>query len=233
MKNLNITTVTQEKLSIQAGNLRLGDSIRAIVSDQLQSIGGDQVVAVVAGGAVRDFWAATMYGLDLKGSGDIDICVLGFDVFGPGTFDADCLLVDVANNLRAHGYSVDKTQHHWNNEYGPLQDRLSLVMQMEVNGLDIDLLFYAPQIQSLPEMFETFNSPLNKFALSMAVHDELVVENFGFCPKEPNYTYTYNASTSSDELIERADKMHQRWQAVRAAHIGRAAHPYANIVEPS
>lgn len=231
MKTLNITAVTSERLSAQAVNLRLGADIRAVVSDQLQSIGGDQVIAVVAGGAARDFWAATMYGLDLKGSGDIDICVLGFDVFDSETFDADCLLVDVANNLRAHGYSVDKTQHHWNNEYEHQQDRLSLVMQMEVNGLDIDFLFYAPQIQSLPEMFETFDSPLNKFALSMAVHDELVVENFGFCPKDPNYIYT--APTDTEPLWERANKMHQRWQAVRAAHIGRAAHPYANIVEPS
>ncbi|MGI4167770.1 hypothetical protein ACR2VD_27955, partial [Klebsiella pneumoniae] len=64
MKPLNITAVTQEKLAAQAENLRLGDSIRAIILNQLQSIGGDQVFAVVAGGAVRDFWAATMYGLD-------------------------------------------------------------------------------------------------------------------------------------------------------------------------
>lgn len=230
MKPLNITAVTQEKLSAQAENLRLGDSIRAIVLNQLQSIGGDQVVAVVAGGAVRDFWAATMYGLDLKGSGDTDICVVGFDVFDSESFDADCLLVDVANNLRAHGFSVDKTQHHWNDAYEHQQDRLSLVMQMEVNGLDIDFLFYAPEITTLPEMFGTFNSPLNKFALSSVVHGEIMVENFGFCPKDP--TYSYSAPIGTDALMARADKMYQRWQAVRAAHIGRAAHPYANIVEP-
>ncbi|UOT58004.1 nucleotidyltransferase [Aeromonas phage ZPAH14] len=227
MKPLNITAVTQEKLSAQAENLRLGDSIRAIILNQLQSIGGDQVFAVVAGGAVRDFWAATMYGLDLQGSGDIDICVIGLDVFDSDTFDADCLLVDVANNLRAHGYNVDKTQRHWNSEYEHRQDRLSLVMQMEVNGLDIDFLFYVPRVTTLPEMFETFDAPLNKFALSSVVHDELVVENFGFCPKEPNYIY--NAPVGTDKLMERADKMYQRWQAVRTAHIGRAAHPYANI----
>ncbi|CAC9972310.1 hypothetical protein [Aeromonas phage PVN02] len=230
MSNLNITAVKPEKLCVQAVDLRLGDNVRAIVLDQLQNIGGDQVVAVVAGGAARDYWAATMYGLDLQGSGDIDICVLGFDVFDFESFDADCLLVDVANNLRAHGFNVDKAQHHWNIEYEHQQDRLALVMQMEVNGLDIDFLFYAPEIATLPEMFETFNSPLNKFALSSVVHDELIVENFGFCPKDPNYIY--NAPVGTDALMERADKMYQRWQAVRAAHIGRAAHPYANIVEP-
>lgn len=231
MNNLNITAVTSEKLRVQAANLQLGDSVRLIVEGQLQSIGGGQVHAVVAGGAVRDYWAAVMYGLDLQGSGDIDICVLGFD-FGPGgEFDPDCLLVDVANNLRAYGYSVDKPQHHWDNKYEHQQDRLALVMQMGVNGQDIDFLFFVTSITTIPEMLETFNASLNKFVLSSAVNNEIVVENLGFCPKDP--THNYNAPTESEALMTRADKMYQRWQAVRAAHIGRAAHPYANIVEPS
>lgn len=228
MNNLDITAVTPEKLSSQAATLRAGAEIRKIVSGQLQRICGDEVVAVVAGGAVRDFWAAAMYGLDLQGSGDLDICVIGVDICTHYTHP-DELQDAIVGVLRAYGYTVEHENHHWDEEYEESSNILSLVIQMDVNGLEVDFLFYNEEITSPPEMFDTFNCPINKFALSMAMQDEIEVENFGFCPKNPAYSYIGPRNTVRQEA--RADKAYQRWQAIRAAHIGRAFHPYANIKE--
>lgn len=215
------------KLAKMRWDLQLGDKVRGIVVDQLASMfEGDTVMGILAGGAARDLYAATQYGIDLQGSGDIDICLLNVNLLEENIESIDNLLVEIANNLRAHGYSVDKTQHHWDScEYN---ERLDLVIQMEINGVDFDFLFYRLQYDTAEKMFESFNCNINKFSVHSLVHDELVIENHGFCPKNPQFEYRGTVSNEKEEL--RKLMAQERWAMIRAAHLKTSSgNPYANI----
>lgn len=174
---------------------------------------------IVAGGLVRDIWALEQ-GIDLQGSGDIDLLLinntdedlsnLALEIWEAILDNADvssCKITDVT-------YSYEKSE-----EYPDADDRLYGVMQFKVERrneeLDIDILVYETQFDTLEEVLDTFNCNINKFWL-----DEAGNTKTQFNPSQPFY-YREGDREKNEERYEKCVK---RYNMVAAA-----AHPYQRI----
>ena len=174
---------------------------------------------IVAGGLVRDIWALEQ-GIDLQGSGDIDLLLinnteeylgsLAYRIHRVILDDADvssCEVTDVT-------YSYEKSE-----QYPDADDRLYGVMQLKVvrcnEELDIDILVYGIEFDTLEEVLDTFNCNINKFWL-----DEAGNTKTQFNPSQPFY-YREGDREKNEERYEKCVK---RYNMVAAA-----AHPYQRI----
>lgn len=174
---------------------------------------------IVAGGLVRDIWALEQ-GIDFKGSGDIDMLLINntdddllslakgiCKAIRDSQTAASCKVTDVT-------YSYEKSE-----EYQDADDRLYGVMQFKVvrrdEELDIDILVYETQFDTLEEVLDTFNCNINKFWL-----DEAGNTKTQFDPSHPFY-YREDDRCEDEERYEKCVK---RYNMVAAA-----AHPYQRI----
>lgn len=174
---------------------------------------------VVAGGLVRDIWALEQ-GIDFQGSGDIDLLLINNtdddlcsrarrirDAIRDSQTATSCEVADVT-------YSYEKSE-----EYPDADDRLYGVMQFKVvrrdEELDIDILVYETQFDTLEEVLDTFNCNINKFWL-----DEAGNIKTQFSPSQPFY-YREGDREKNEERYEKCVK---RYNMVAAA-----AHPYQRI----
>lgn len=174
---------------------------------------------VVAGGLVRDIWALRQ-GIDFKGSGDIDLLLIN---------NTDDDLVSLANgiceairdSLTATSCEVTDVTYSYekSEEYPDADDRLYGVMQFKVvrrdEELDIDILVYETQFDTLEEVLDTFNCNINKFWLDEAGNTRTKFN--------PNQAFQYReGDREKDE--ERYEKCVMRYNMV-----AKAAHPYQRI----
>lgn len=174
---------------------------------------------IVAGGLVRDIWALEQ-GIDLQGSGDIDLLLINntdehLDSLANGICEVirdsqtvtSCEVTDVT-------YSYEKSE-----EYPDANDRLYGVMQFRVvqcnEELDIDILVYETQFDTLKEVLDTFNCNINKFWLDEAGN---IQTQFS-----PNQAFQYREG-DREKNEERYEKCVERYNMVAAA-----AHPYQRI----
>ena len=174
---------------------------------------------IVAGGLVRDIWALEK-GIDLQGSGDIDLLLinntdelldsLAYGICGVILDDADvssCEITDVT-------YSYEKSE-----QYTDADDRLYGVMQFRVvrrdEELDIDILVYEAKFDTLEEVLDTFNCNINKFWLDEAGNTQTQFS--------PNQAFKYREG-DREKNEERYEKCVKRYNMVAAA-----AHPYQRI----
>ena len=174
---------------------------------------------VVAGGLVRDIWALRQ-GIDFKGSGDIDLLLIN---------NTDDDLVSLANgiceaisdSLTATSCEVTDVTYSYekSEEYPGADDRLYGVMQFKVvrhdEELDIDILVYETQFDTLEEVLDTFNCNINKFWL-----DEAGNTQTQFSPQQA-FQYSEGDRYKDEERYEKCVK---RYNMVAAA-----AHPYQRI----
>ena len=178
---------------------------------------------IVAGGLVRDIWALEQ-GTDLQGSGDIDLLLinntdddlvgLAYGICGVILDDADvssCEITDVT-------YSYEKSE-----QYPDADDRLYGVMQFRVvrcnEELDIDILVYEIEFDTLEEVLDTFNCNINKFWL-----DEAGNTKTQFNSSQPFY-YREGDREKNEERYEKC--------VMRYNLVAKAAHPYQRIDEES
>ena len=178
---------------------------------------------IVAGGLVRDIWALEQ-GIDLQGSGDIDLLLinntdedlsnLALKVWEAILDNADvssCKITDVT-------YSYEKSE-----QYPDADDRLYGVMQFKVvrrdEELDIDILVYETEFNTLEEVLDTFNCNINKFWL-----DEAGNTKTQFDPSHPFY-YREGDREKNEERYEKC--------VMRYNLVAKAAHPYQRIDEES
>lgn len=174
---------------------------------------------VVAGGLVRDIWALRQ-GIDFKGSGDIDLLLINntdddlvslanriYEAIRDSLTATSCEVTDVT-------YSYEKSE-----EYPDADDRLYGVMQFKVvrrdEELDIDILVYETQFDTLEKVLDTFNCNINKFWL-----DEAGNTRTKFSPKQ---AFQYREG-DREKNEERYEKCVERYNMVAAA-----AHPYQRI----
>ena len=174
---------------------------------------------VVAGGLVRDIWALEQ-GIDFQGSGDIDLLLINNtdddlhslahrirEAIRDSQTVSRCKVTDVT-------YSYDKS-----GEYPDADDRLYGVMQFKVERsneeLDIDILVYETEFNTLEEVLDTFNCNINKFWLDEAGNIQTQFSS--------NQAFQYReGDREKDE--ERYEKCVKRYNMV-----AKAAHPYQRI----
>ena len=176
---------------------------------------------VVAGGLVRDLWAAQVKGVDMQGSGDIDLLLinntdddlvgLAYGICGVILDDADvssCEITDVT-------YSYDQSD-----AYPDADDRLYGVMQFRVEmedgeQVEIDILDYATHIETLQDALDTFNCNVNKFWF-----DE---HGNGCSLFDGSQPFEYREG-DREKNEERYEKCVMRYNLV-----AKAAHPYQRV----
>lgn len=174
----------------------------------------------VAGGIVRDLWAAQVCKVDLGGSGDIDILLIN-------STEADLqeLGSDIAAALQKSGYKAYNTRFDYSygvsELYPDADDRLYGVMQFKIytdeGKVEMDILVYEEKYETLEDVLETFNCNINKFWF-----DENGIGVSTFHPAQP-FEYR-EGDRAKDE--ERYQKCVERYNMVAAA-----AHPYQRIGE--
>ena len=174
---------------------------------------------IVAGGLVRDIWALEK-GIDLQGSGDIDLLLINntdesLSSLALGICEAILDNADVSScEITDVTYSYEKSE-----EYPDAFDRLYGVMQFKVvrrdEELDIDILVYETQFDTLEEVLDTFNCNINKFWLDEAGN---IQTQFS-----PSQAFKYREG-DREKNEERYEKCVKRYNMVAAA-----AHPYQRI----
>ena len=175
---------------------------------------------IVAGGLVRDIWALEQ-GIDLQGSGDIDLLLinntdddlvgLAYGIYGVILDDADvssCEITDVT-------YSYEQPE-----ACPDADNRLCGVMQFRVEmedgeQVEIDILDYAPHIETLQDALDTFNCNVNKFWF-----DE---HGNGCSLFDGSQPFEYREG-DREKNEERYEKCVMRYNLV-----AKAAHPYQRI----
>ena len=176
---------------------------------------------VVAGGLVRDLWAAQVKGVDMQGSGDIDLLLinntdedlsnLALEIWEAILDNADvssCKITDVT-------YSYEKSE-----QYPDADDRLYGVMQFQMtmldgNVVDVDILVYDEKFETLEEVLNTFNCNVNKFWF-----DE---HGNGCSLFDGSQPFEYREG-DREKNEERYEKCIMRYNLV-----AKAAHPYQRI----
>lgn len=196
----------------------LGNRVLNVVLDSLRA-GCDTVDGVVAGGVVRDLWAEQKYGIDLAGSGDVDLCIYGL---AGGWTEATSTLILQA--LQEQGFEADWDRLA-NTSTSSFNSRTDAVFQMVIEGVNFDIMMYKSHFETVGQVMSSFNCSLNRFCQEPSA-DTVSIINYGFCPKNPEFVYT-----EQEEIdLERHAKMKFRWAQVRKAHLAESTdNPYANI----
>ena len=176
--------------------------------------------AWVAGGIVRDLWAAQTKGVDLEGSGDIDILLISCpndDLNQLGVFISAALDI---KGIKAYCSRVDYS-YETSADYPDADDRLYGVMQFSIytdeGKIELDILVYEKQFQTLEDVMDTFNCNINKFWF-----DENGAGVTTFSPEQP-FQYREGDREKNEERYEKC--------VMRYNMVAKAAHPYQRIGE--
>jgi hypothetical protein len=200
--------------------IRLGHGVLEVIYDVLHA-NCDTVQGVVAGGIVRDAWAEQEYGIDLGGSGDVDICIFRLQ---PDAWNSETS-TEILDQLRIHGFNAKWDLSSLTSSFN---ERLDAVFQFTIDGVNIDVLMYKPAYDTMGKVMASFNCSLNRFAAALNLLGDVQITNWGFCPKNPEMVYEQAYSTEPE--ANRVVKMQHRFQMVREAHIAKSSqNPYANI----
>lgn len=116
--------------------------------------------AAIAGGLVRDLHFASQ-GLDVKGKGDVDINLFGFNDRGEALSAAWDLrnYFDEEYGLGAAGNPPEIFEQH--PDYG--DGRLVCVMKLKLYKQEFDLIFYTEEHQTITDVVNSFDADINKF----------------------------------------------------------------------
>lgn len=176
---------------------------------------------VVAGGLVRDLWAAQVKGVDMYGSGDIDILLIGnsesdLQELAEAILDIrelEDLVVDIT--LTRVDYSCEKSE-----AYPDAGDRLHGVIQFRAEmedgeQVEIDILDYATHIETLQDALDTFNCNVNKF----------------WFDEHGNGCSLFDGSQPFEYREDDREKNQERYEkcVMRYNLVAKAAHPYQRI----
>lgn len=178
---------------------------------------------VVAGGLVRDLWAAQVKGVDLQGSGDIDILLIGNTGTNLGELAVSITEIPQLREIvrwavvTAVDYSYEATE-----DYPDADDRLYGVMQIKAalpddDIADIDILVYSGHIETLDDALNTFNCNVNQFWFD--------ADGVGHSRFDGNQPFWYREG-DREKNEERYEKCVMRYNLV-----AKAAHPYQRIEE--
>ena len=176
---------------------------------------------VVAGGLVRDLWAAQVKGVDMQGSGDIDLLLIGNNGSDLQELAEDILNIPELEDLVVSivltrvDYSYEQSE-----AYPEADDRLYGVMQFRAEmedgeQVEIDILDYATHIETLQDALDTFNCNVNKFWF-----DE---HGNGCSLFDGSQPFEYREG-DREKNEERYEKCVMRYNLV-----AKAAHPYQRI----
>ena len=176
---------------------------------------------VVAGGLVRDLWAAQVKGVDMKGSGDIDILLLrnkeaDLEKLAEEILnipELEDLMVDIVLTRVDYSYNQSGAYHDADERlYGVLQFRVEMEDGEQV---EIDILNYSSHIETLQDALDTFNCNVNKFWFD---------ENGNGCSLfDGSQPFEYREG-DREKNEERYEKCVMRYNLV-----AKAAHPYQRI----
>lgn len=176
---------------------------------------------VVAGGLVRDLWAAQVKGVDMKGSGDIDLLLIGntcTDLNGLAEYltripqleeiarSVDVTTVDYSYEVKGDYIDADTRL------YGVIQFQITL---LDGDVVDVDILVYDEKFETLEEVLDTFNCNVNKFWF-----DEHGNGCSLFDGSQP-FEYREGDREKSEERYEKC--------VMRYNLVAKAAHPYQRI----
>lgn len=204
--------ISQEKLAKLINTAELAKKVCAIINTL--AVGE----AWVAGGIVRDLWAAQTKGVDLEGSGDIDILLISCpnkDLNQLGVFISTALGI---KGIKAYCSRVDYS-YETSADYPDADDRLYGVMQFSIytdeGKIELDILVYEEQFQTLEDVMDTFNCNINKFWF-----DENGDDVTTFSPEQP-FFYREGDREKNEERYEKC--------VMRYNMVAKAAHPYQRI----
>lgn len=210
--------ISQEKLAKLINTAELAKKVCAIINTL--AVGE----AWVAGGIVRDLWAAQTKGVDLEGSGDIDILLISCpndNLDQLGAFISAALGI---KGIKAYCSRVDYS-YESTEDYQDADDRLYGVMQFSIyssgaadaSKIELDILVYEEQFQTLEDVMDTFNCNINKFWF-----DENGDGVTTFSPEQP-FFYREGDREKNEERYEKC--------VMRYNMVAKAAHPYQRIGE--
>ena len=175
---------------------------------------------VVAGGLVRDLWAAQVKGVDMQGSGDIDLLLIRNTEADLEKLAEEILNIPELEDLV--GIVLTQVDYSYNQSeaYPDADDRLYGVIQFRVEmgdgeQVEIDILNYSSHIETLQDALDTFNCNVNKFWF-----DE---HGNGCSLFDGSQPFEYREG-DREKNEERYEKCVMRYNLV-----AKAAHPYQRI----
>ena len=187
--------------------LELVDQIKAKCPDCL---------VVLAGGLIRDYWLWSTVSFDTGGKGDIDILVAPPIGDSKAIQQAESLAMN-GENWPAECQDLTEKFSGYEGGSGAGNKQNRSVVGCTYKGHTVDIIIRNPIHNSVREVVESFDSPINQFYVDPETCEIII----GY---DPNVAaLAYNLDIGSEARKERFDLMHSKLRE----HLRNSENPYA------